>query len=648
MTGAPGAKRPVVLGTAGHIDHGKSSLVQALTGTDPDRLEEEKRRGITIELGFAQLELPDGSTIGVVDVPGHERFVRQMIAGSTGIDLALLCIAADDGVMPQTLEHLAVLELLGIERCVVALTKTDLADEDWTAFMAEEVRGRLADTPYADAAIVPVSARTGAGLDELRRALVDTARGLQRHKEGSIARLPVDRVFTIKGSGTVITGTLWSGAVEAGDELEILPAGMRARVRSAQIHGHGVERAEAGRRVALNLSGVGVDDVRPGMLLATPGSVVPTDRFDARLTYLGAEGAMDALETGTRVRVAHGTSEVTGRVLFMDGRTTLAERESAYAQIRLDEPLPVTRGDRFVVRSMTPVRVVGGGQVLHAHPRRRTNLKPGEQALLDALRAGDEDAACDAALALTAAPATAEELAAAAGITPKAAARRLDERCAAHELEHLGAGTGAHFAERTALQKLDAALENALLRFHAEQPGAMGASKGALAARLPGALSDSAVDALVERARTDGRVVVDGGLIGHPRAGGGARKLEEQTAEALRGALDAAGAAPPTVAELIAQAGVDSSVAHRALGSLEKAGRIRRVSGELAFATSAYDALEQAAVELLRTQGGATAAELRDAMSTTRKYAIPLLEHFDAQGITRRDGDVRTLGPKCA
>lgn len=646
MSAAAGGRR-VVLGTAGHIDHGKSTLVQALTGEDPDRLAEEKRRGITIELGFAQLELPDGNALGVVDVPGHERFVRQMIAGSTGIDLALLCIAADDGVMPQTEEHLAVLELLGIARCVVALTKLDLVDAEWAAFMADEVRGRLAGGPYADAAVVPVSARTGEGLDELRAALAAAAHGLVRAKDGSAARLPVDRAFTIKGSGTVVTGTLWSGQVAPGDELEVLPGGTRARVRSTQIHGQPVERAEAGNRVALNLAGVDTGEVRPGMLLAEPGSVEPTDRFDAWLTYLGAPGAPEALETGTRVRVAHGTAEVPGRVLLMDGRAALGAREGTYAQIRLDEPLPTSRGDRFVVRSLTPVHVVGGGQVLHAHPRRRTNLKPGEEALLGALRAGDEDGACDAALALAAAPVTADVLAAAAGIPAAAAKRRLEERCK-QGLVRLGDGAGAHFAERAPLQKLDSALENALLRFHAEQPAATGISKGALAARLPGALTGACVDALVERARADGRVVVDGGLIGHPRAGGGARKLEEQAAEALAAVLGAAQAAPPVVSELAAQAGVDASVAHRALGALEKAGRIRRVSGELAFDAGAYEALEQAAVALLRAQGGATAAELRDAMGTTRKYAIPLLEHFDAQGVTRRDGDLRVLGPKRA
>lgn len=267
----------LVLGTAGHIDHGKSTLVQALTGTDPDRLAEEKQRGITIELGFAQLVLPDGTAMGVVDVPGHEKFVRQMIAGSTGIDVALLCIAADDGIMPQTEEHLAVLELLAIPTCVVALTKCDLVDDEWAAFMADEVRGRLASTPYANADVVPVSSRTGAGLDELRAAIQKAAHATARRATSSTLRLPVDRSFTIKGAGTVITGTLWSGIAAVGGEVEIMPAGTRTRIRSVQVHGKPVDAAAAGHRTALNLNAVSTEQVRPGDFLCTPGSVVPTD-----------------------------------------------------------------------------------------------------------------------------------------------------------------------------------------------------------------------------------------------------------------------------------------------------------------------------------------------------------------------------------
>ena len=338
----------LVLGTAGHIDHGKSSLILALTGTDPDRLSEEKQRGITIELGFARLSLDDGTTLGVVDVPGHEKFVRQMISGSTGIDMALLCIAADDGVMPQTTEHLAVLELLRIPTLVVALTKTDLVDDEWVEFMIDEVKGRLAGGPYENAEIIAVSSRTGEGLDDLKAALGRAAKATKRQKASDSARLPIDRVFTIKGAGTVITGTLWSGAVSIGDELELHPSGRMSRVRSIQIHGESVDRAEAGHRVALNLNALSTEEVRPGDFLAAPHTVTATDRFDADFTYLGLSSSDKPLESGARVHVSHGTREVTGRILRIGDEQGFKPGERAYAQIRLDEELPVSWQDHFI------------------------------------------------------------------------------------------------------------------------------------------------------------------------------------------------------------------------------------------------------------------------------------------------------------
>lgn len=633
----------LVLGTAGHIDHGKSSLVLALTGTDPDRLAEEKQRGITIELGFARLALPDGTVLGVVDVPGHERFVRQMIAGSTGIDLALLCIAADDSIMPQTEEHLAVLELLGIRTCVVALTKTDLVDEEWALFMADEVRGRLAGTPFADADIVPVSSRTAAGLPELQEALTRAARTTRRAKAGSRLRLPVDRVFSIKGAGTVVTGTLWSGSARTGDEVEVLPSGLRTRVRSVQVHGEPVDRADAGHRVALNLNAVSTDEVRPGDFLAAPGAASATDRFDAHLAFLGVPGKGKPLVSGARVHVAHGTREVTGRVLLMDGRPSLGVGERAYAQIRLDEPLPVAWRDRFVVRSYSPVHVVGGGEVLRARPRRTTTLAPGALELLDALREGDEAAVAHAAFALTAAPVTAAELATLSGLEEDAAARELEALAARGAAVRLGGERALRYAAPSVLQKQRAAIENALLKFHAENPAATGIAKDALRRRCLPRADAGCFDALLDDAVARGAAVTDGGEVSHPKAGAGARKLEEQAAEQLRETLAAAAGAPPSTGELIASSGLDSSLVHRALGSLEKQGLVRRIGADFYFDVSALAAFEQA-VRARLVDGPATAAELKDAMGTSRKYAIPLLEYFDSQAVTRREGDTRVPG----
>ena len=641
-------ERSLVLGTAGHIDHGKSTLVEALTGVDPDRLAEEKRRGITIELGFARLDLPDGTYLGVVDVPGHERFVRQMIAGATGIDLALLCIAADDGIMPQTREHLAVLQLLGIRDCVVALTKCDLVDAEWVALVAEEVCAGLADTPFAQADVVPVSARTGAGLDELRGVLARHAGALRAQGKEGPARLPIDRVFTIKGAGTVVTGTLWQGEVRAGDELEVFPSREVVRVRAVQVHDREVERSVAGNRTALNLVGVKADELRPGDFLAAPGALELSDRFDAHFTYLPTGSSTKPLVSGSRVHVAHGTREVLGRVLLMNGRESLEAQASDYVQIRLDELLPLARGDHFVVRSFSPVRVVGGGAVLNNHPRRRTTLKPADRALLDALSRDDERAACEAVVDSFDAPVSAAQIAQVTGLSRARVAELLAPDPAAKgrpafERLDAGSGAGAYFARPAVVQRHLMAIENLLLAFHAENPAATGLSKGALFQRYPHHLDEECLEALLARAVEAGRAVVVKGEVSHPRAGAGARDLEEQTAATLLAALEEHGAAPPALPELFVAAGVDEKRGSKALLALEEAGRARRVGRTYCFSADALEGLWAAARACLQENGSATAAQLKDAMGTSRKYAIPLLEFFDAQGLTVRRGDVRVL-----
>ena len=628
------SKRDLVLGTAGHIDHGKSTLVQALTGTDPDRLSEEKQRGITIELGFAQLELPDGSAMGVVDVPGHERFVRQMIAGSTGIDVALLCIAADDGIMPQTDEHLAVLQLLAVPTCVVALTKCDLVDEEWALFMEDEVRTRLAGTPYAQAAIVPVSARTGQGLDELREAIQLAARGTASRAEQKAMRLPVDRSFTIKGAGTVVTGTLWSGIAHVGDEVEVLPSGLRTRIRGIQVHRQAVEQASSGHRTALNLNTVTTDDVRPGSFICTPDAVTPTDHFDADITYLGLPDQDKPLETGCRVHVAHGTTECIGRVLLMDGVKSISRGQTAAAQIRTECDLPVAYGDRFVIRSYSPVHVIGGGVVLRAHPKRTTTVTQADRTLLDALRSGNGAKAVQAAF----------DAAHATGLSLEQTADELEALAERGTAEMLPGAAGAsnRFATKRMLQKLSGAIENALLRFHSANPAATGISKEALRQACMPHCAPDAFDAVLARACAEGKAVADGGMISHPQAGAGARKLEEGNAEKLAELLAAAGPKPPAVADLLKQADLAPKQGYKALGLLEKQGRAIKASEEFYFDAAALAALEQA-VRAALANGPASAADLKDAMGLSRKHAIPVLEHFDDTSVTRRVGDAREL-----
>ena len=627
----------LVLGTAGHIDHGKSSLVLALTGTDPDRLAAEKQRGITIELGFAKLELPSGLAMGVVDVPGHERFVRQMIAGATGIDIALLCIAADDGVMPQTEEHLAVLTLLGVPKLIVALTKSDLVDAEWLEFVSGEVQARLGKTPYAGSPIIAVSSRTGEGLDQLKAVLDEAAGSTKRESDAAAFRLPVDRSFAIKGAGTVVTGTLWSGKASVGDEVEILPAGKTCRIRSIQVHNQPVQSAGAGHRTALNLNGISTDEVRPGDFLCTPGTLTPSDHFDVEFTYLGAPGSEKPLESGARVHVAHGTKELVGRVLLMDGES-IAPGSSALAQIRTESDLAVARGDRFIVRSYSPVHVVGGGQILRAHPRRSTNLTNGEQQLVEALRAGDAAKAVHAVLESATYPLTAAEVAAQADLTRQQAERELEALAAAGNTLRMGDA----FATKPMAQKLTSAIENTLMKFHAANPQATGMSKGALAQAACPKCPDAAFDAVLAYACDWGKAVFADGEVSHPTEGAGARKLEQQAADALASALQAAGATPPAAKDLIGQAGLTPQAGFKALGKLEQDNRAVKVNDDLYFDAAAFARFESALRAKLAA-GPASAADLKDAMGTSRKYAIPLLEHFDAQGITRRVGDAREL-----
>ncbi len=632
----------LVLGTAGHIDHGKSTLVQALTGVDPDRLSEEKQRGITIELGFAQLVLPDGTAMGVVDVPGHERFVRQMIAGATGIDVALLCIAADDGIMPQTEEHLAVLELLGIPTLVVALTKSDLVDEEWAAFMADEVRTRLAATPYANAEIVPVSARTGSGLDKLRLAIQNAAHATHTRATSAALRLPVDRSFTIKGAGTVVTGTLWSGVANVGDEVEILPSGTHTRIRSIQVHGAPVEQAAAGHRTALNLNAVSCDQVRPGDFICSPGSTTPSDHFDGDVTYLGMPGSDKPLESGTRVHVAHGTKECIGRVLLMDGVSSVSPGQTVAAQIRTEEDLPVAYGDRFVIRSYSPVHVVGGGVVLRAHPKRTTSISDGDRALLQALREDDAAAAVKAAFDMAEYPVSAADVARTSGLSETVAQSQLEALANARAAEALENTQPELFATKPMMQKLCRTIENELLSFHAQNPAATGIAKEALRTRCMPRCAVPTFDAVLAAACAQGHAVAESGQVSHPQAGAGARKLEEQAANALAGMLAAAGPKPPAVSDLFAQANLAPKQGYKALAALERAGRAVKVSDEFYFDAEAFVALERAVRNKLAV-GPATAADLKDAMGVSRKHAIPLLEYLDDAGVTRRAGDAREL-----
>lgn len=639
----PHVQPDLILGTAGHIDHGKSALVKALTGTDPDRLAEEKQRGITIQLGFARIQLPDGRTMGVVDVPGHEKFVRQMIAGATGVDVALLVIAADDGVMPQTVEHVAVLQTLGIRSCVVALTKRDLVDADWLQFVQGEVADFLQTTPYADAPIVAVSSKTGEGLQELLQVLQDVSDHAVKVQHGAVARMPIDRVFTIKGAGTVVTGTLWSGEVAVGDLLEALPHGGKSRVRSVQIHGEAADVARAGNRVALNLPELSTAEVTPGDMLAQPGAVAATDHFDCRFTYLDTAKTNKPLATGARLHVAHGTREVLGRVLFCDGVSELAPGQSVYAQVRLEEPLPIRNADRFIVRTYSPVHVAGGGVVLLARPRRRTNLKAGEAELFALLERGEVERAAEAAVELQPYPVSAERIAEYIGTDTAAVARALQDAATSSKLVQVGEGARASFTTTAVRQRIASRIDRTLIGFHSDNPAESGMGIEPLRRACVPQVSAETFAALVADLAQAGAVVMRGGKVGHPSAQGQAQRVVENAADALAALLEKQGMTPETLDYLGPHAGLDAAMTAKAAALLVQDERAVRVGNDLLFGAQAFASAKQAVADHLNAGGAGTVAALKDAMGTSRKFAVPLLEKLDAEGFTTRQGDERKM-----
>jgi selenocysteine-specific elongation factor len=570
---------PLTVGTAGHIDHGKTWLVRALTGKDTDRLPEEKERGISIDLGYAPLDLPDGRRLSVIDVPGHERFVRNMVAGATGIDLFLLVIDATEGARPQTHEHLAILRLLGIEDGVVAVTKADAADPDTLEVVLEEARELV-----PGAAVVPVSAKTRQGLDELRTALATAAEGREHSSVLGATRLYVDRVFTLRGIGTVVTGTLWSGSVGEGDELRAEPAGAEVRVRSVQVHDEPVERADAGQRVALSLPGIERTSLRRGDALVEPGTYPVSYRVDVQLEEL------EPIGDHARLHVHHGTAEIPARLVRIGER---------FAQLRLTEPIVAARGDRVVLRNST---TLGGGRILDPAPPRRS-----DSARLDLL---SEDDPASIVLALVNEPVRRSELEGHALLSPAQLDQGLDA------VEHAGEW---HFSKEWLYHAQREARTRLTLRGEAA-PLDPGLPTGDL---LAGAPWGEAILPLLELDVREGKAYLPG-----TAAGLGGRATEAETLEAK---LVEAGFTPTAVD--------DAELAR----FLEDEGRLVRVGDGLAVSVAAYEDAKRALVEECERAGTITLARFRDLLGISRRPAQFLLERFDADGLTRRTGDERVL-----
>jgi selenocysteine-specific elongation factor len=635
--------KPIIVGTAGHIDHGKTALVKALTGIDADRLQEEKRRGITIDLGFAHLELPgpEGERLrfGFVDVPGHERFVRNMLAGVGGIDLVLLVIAADEGIKPQTREHLDICRLLAIPRGITVLTKSDLVDAETLAVVRNEVedflRGSFLGTSEAASGsskspIIAVSALKGTGLDELKRELIRVGGEATSKDAEAITRLPIDRVFTMKGFGTVVTGTLAAGTIRKEDELELFPAGKRVRVRGVQVHGTAAEKAVAGERTALNLAGVEKSELERGMVLAAPGLLQRSSRIDVKLSLLASA---KALKHGARVHLHAFTSETIATVNLY-GDKQLRPGSGAFAQLRMSAPLLLVPGDRFIIRQFSPVVTIGGGVVLDAHPIQKVTLTARLE-FLKTLAESDPKATLPARIARRAE----QGLALSQAVVETGWRKEVVEEFLKQDPAVVSFGNTVIQAD--ALANVMRKIVEALSRFHDANPLAAGMTAATLRENVSANAEafEFAFDSLL-RAK---KIESVGELVRLPGRGVVMKDEESESREIIEQTFAAAGLKVPALKDVLAGLKIDQARAHKIMTLLLREKILIKVSDDLVFHQSALTELRKnlAAQKLISPR--LDVARFKDLTGVSRKYAIPLLEYLDRERVTRRVGNERVI-----
>ena len=632
--------KQIILGTAGHIDHGKTSLIRAVTGIDTDRLKEEKERGITIELGFASLDLPSGQHVGIVDVPGHEKFVKNMVAGATGIDIVALVIAADEGVMPQTREHMEICTLLGIRHGFVVLTKIDMVDEEWLELAREDVVDFTRGTFLEDQPVVPVSSVTGEGIEAFAQTLDAQCTAIPERKTSGLFRLPVDRVFTMRGFGTVITGSLVSGAIEVGENVELYPADIRSKVRGLQVHGAGVEKALAGQRTAVNFQGLDKDEVERGYVLARPGTLKPSYMVDIAFSYL--ESCTKPLKNRTRVRFHTGTSEIMGNIILFD-RETIDPGQKTVAQVRLDTPVVLVKDDRYVIRSYSPVRTIGGGRVLNPvppkHKRFRTEvieslgrykeMAPEEIIAFHAHQSGFRGTRFSDLRLVTNLPDKKLEgtvnalLSNRQLITVDREARLYIHAEAYANLRHL--------------------VLDQLGNYHKTNPLKAGMPSEELKSKFPLRINAKLpIQVMNQMVKSEELVLEDNlaRLTGHQVSLG---IDQAELKQKIQDTYVKGGITPPYFKEVCQQLGTDPRAAQEILRLMVEDDLLVKVKEDLYFHRPAIEDLKARLVAFLKENGTITTPQFKDMTGASRKYVIPLAEFFDATRVTIRVGDNRQL-----
>ena len=632
---------PIILGTAGHIDHGKTSLVKALTGIDTDRLKVEKERGITTELGFAHLDL-QGRRFGLVDVPGHERFIKAMVAGAGGLDLVCLVIAADEGIMPQTREHLDICELLGVRLGVVALTKSDLVDEDWLELVTADVREGLEGSFLEEAPIVPVSTLSGHGIEALKSTLVDLTKGLATRTPDGRFRMPVDRVFTVKGFGTVVTGTVISGSAAVGDDVSCAPNGTPAKIRGLQVHGGEATKTRAGMRCAMNLAGVSVSQIARGDVIVHPGS---SHIIDVKFRYLKSSNAK--LKTRSRILVHHGTTQRSATLVLVD-KTEIQPGDEVLAQLRMDasEPLVALPGDRFIARGFVVQQhygtTIGGGEIVRvlAPKARRSAIEA--TALLTAMSEADtvEKLALEVMSAKSAGR-DLEELAKRTGLPPNILGSALQKLVELGTLVRAGKGKLAIYMHAEEMARLEKLATDIVVAYHEEFAERRGMSKAELISRLPNALPARMTEELLGTLLRRNALEEDQEILRRPGKGAAnAEGLSELEAQLANQFLEW-GNTPEKPKNVAAAVGASSSETQKAMQKLQTTGVLVKVSTDLYLHKDAVDALRDALRTHFEAAKELTPGEWKEIVGASRKFTIPLAEFFDKEKLTLRVGDVR-------
>ncbi len=633
--------RHIVIGTAGHIDHGKSALIKALTGTDPDRLPEEKERGMTIDLGFAFW----GDNITFIDVPGHEKFVKNMLAGAATIDLVLLIIAADDGIMPQTIEHLEICKLLNIKKGLVVITKIDLVEKTWVEMVTNDVREFIQTSFLANTPIIPVSSITGEGIDEFRKELTRLVQEVQPKKDRGIFRLPIDRIFTMKGFGTVIAGTVLSGMARIGDQLEMLPQGKNVKIRGIQVHNKSVEVAQLGERVALNLHGIEKESISRGDVLAQPGYFKPTLLINANLLLL--KDIEEPLRHMTRVRLHIGTSEIMCRVYLID-RKELIPGQSGFAQLRIEKPTVCDRNDRFVIRSYSPQKTIGGGIVLEPNPKRALRFSEELIERLSNLTSEKtEDIVAEIIRASISQPLSSEEISRRAGIALTTINPIIDDLLKNEQIVSLTFEARRSFYNKKNFQNHKVLLIKSIEEMLKKNPLKIDVKHSELKARFPQNMKLELFNIILRDLTQEGKIKFEGGTtITLPGFEIALNPSDKKICEEIEKLFKENLFAPPPLNDIIKAVRTNESRAKELVAFLISSNKLVNAGEGAVFHKDAISEAESVILNHFSQKNELRAADFKEKIKTTRKFAIPLLTYFDQKGLTLRRGDVRVLKPK--